>query len=208
MTNVVQMRMPLGPRESTPELRASLRKASVKAVRDRLAEHSRISAKTWVYVGKELLGMKEAADQDGPKVFAGLFAKNAVERVGALRYPFSLAMGRMLISIASSGINTVNSESVPSSWGTLYHLSRLPAEQLAELIGSGAVHPMMTRAEAIKLAGRKKKSAAKPITYKRAYGTAKQLLLKIKRPERRAIAFLNLMRDCGITIKQLQEIKK
>lgn len=205
MKNVVPIRM--GPRESTPEIRASLRKASVQAVRDRLAEHSRISAKTWIYVGKELIGTKEAADMDGPKVFAGLFAKSAAERGEALRYPFSLQTGYKLMAVATSFAQRAKVDCLPSAWGTLYELSRVPKERLAELIESGAVHPMMSRADAIKLT-RKKKPAKKPTTDERAYRTAKRLLLKIAEPDRRAVEFLNLMHDCGITLEQLQEIEE
>ena len=205
MKNVVQLRTPLGPRESTPELRSALRKASVTAVRERLAEHGRISAKTWIYIGKELAGTKEAADQDGPSVFAGLFAKSAAERAEALRYPFSLATGRMLMSIA--GITIGNSEQLPSSWRTLYELSRLPTDRLEQLTKSRAVHPMMTRGEAENLAGRKKQ-AAKASREDQAYRAAKAPLLKIKEPVRRARVILNLMHACGITIQQLREIEE
>jgi len=208
MKNVVQMRTPIGPRESTPELRASLRKASVQAVRDRLAEHSRISAKTWVYVGKELIGTKEAADQDGPAVFAGLFAKSAAERGEAKRYPFSLQTGYKLMAVATSFAQWAKVDCLPSSWRTLYELSRVSAARLRELIESGSVHPMTSRAEAIKLAGQTKKPAKKPTTDERAYRTAKRLLLKIAEPDRRAVEFLNLMHDCGITLEQLQEIEE
>jgi len=206
--NVVHIRVPLGPRESTPELRAALRNASVDAVRRRLAEHARISAKTWIHIGGELMDTKEAAEKDGPKVFAGLFAQSAATRADAKLYPFSQRTGYRLMTIAETLTHCVKTESLPPSWGTLYELCALSAARLTKLIESGAVHPMMTRSEAVSLAGASKKKPTKPAVEKRAYSAAKRLLLKIDNPERRVSEFLHLMRDCGISLQQLQESKK
>ena len=209
MKNVVAIRV--GPRDSTPELREALCKASVKAVRDKLTEHSRISAKTWIYIGKELIGTKAAAEKDGPTVFAGLFAKSAADRSEARRYPFSLRAGYMLMAIAELCEPVVHKDSLPASWRTLYELSRIPSEKLSELIDSGAVHPMMTRADAMKLAAPEKKKAAarkKPDRTEQVYRAAQDLFTKISDQDQRAAEFLNLMHDCGITLEQLQRATK
>jgi hypothetical protein len=144
---------------------------------------------------------------DGRKVFASLFAKSAAERGEALRYPFSLQTGYKLMAVATSFAQWAKVDCLPSAWRTLYELSRVSPARLRELIESGSVHPMTSRAEAIKLTA-KKKPAKKPTTDERAYRAARRLLLKIAEPDRRAVEFLNLMHDCGITLEQLQEIEE
>jgi hypothetical protein len=218
MSNVTAMPnfipAPIGRRRNnTPELRESLRKGTIADVRDKLAEHSRISAKTWVYVGKSLAETKELADQDGPKVFAGLFATSAKQAVETSRFPFSLQTAYKLIAVAETFAHWAKTDSLPASWRTLYELSRLPPDRLSAAIDSGEVHPMMTRAEAVKLSGKKKvaKKKAKKLSKKEAeeesYDTVKRWFSRFKEPKVQGVEILNLLNDLGWTLEQLQEIE-
>ncbi|MDH3375701.1 MAG: hypothetical protein OEQ39_01875 [Gammaproteobacteria bacterium] len=211
-TNVVQIiNVPLKRTKSTPERRAGLRKASIEDVRGWLADHSRVSVKRWVQIGNGLIAVKDSADKDGPGVFASLFATSVADRDDVLKFPFSHSTAKQIMCIAGLSVTTGNSERLPPSWRVLYELSKLPTERLDKLIESGAVHPMMTRAEAIKLAGQKKKAAPKAMSVERAYSTTKAAalrLFKIVKPDHRAREFLNLMHDCGITLEQLKEADK
>jgi hypothetical protein len=203
MENVI--RMP-PPRERTPQVIAALRGATVKDVRKRLADHSRISAKTWVHIGKCLIDVRsDHADQGA---FAAMFAVTAKERKDEQRFPFSYSRARMLMCIAESDVCTANNEKLPPGIDALYQLSKLTRAKLETLIDSGAIHPMMTRAEASKLAGTKsRKKPPAERTYERAYDHHRALLRKLDK-ERRAREVLSLMHDCGITIHELQEIEK
>ena len=210
MAEVVQLKtslvsVPMGPRESTPEIRASLRRASVKAVREKVADISRVSVKTWTYVGKELIGIKEIADKDGKKVFASLFGKGRHQFKDEAKYPFSKSTGYMLMDIAKSELSNIleSPDSLPAQWATLHELTRIPSVSLLKFIESGAVHPMMTRAEAKKLAGAKQR----PKRTTTDYAVAKRHFMKIEDRSARVEAFAILMRDCGITVKEIEEIK-
>ncbi len=79
------------------------------------------------------------------------------ERKDVARYPFSLSAAYKLMAIAECGFwNSVpNVDQLPASWGTLNVLSRIAPVRISKLMESGAVHPMMTRAEASNLAGAK-----------------------------------------------------
>ena len=197
--------VPFGPGKNTPERRASLRRCSVKAVREKLAEHSRASVKTWVHVGKELAGVKKAAKEDGPKVFPALFARNAEERKDENKYPFSRQTADIFIAISARFAHACANESLPASWRTLYELSRIEPSRLQKLIASGGIHPTITRPEA-------KRFAAQPNQKRRMKATscrsARTFFLEIRAPKDRAKKFFAFMRECGITIEQLKEIAK
>jgi hypothetical protein len=193
-----------GPRKSTPEIRASLRTASVADVRSRIEGQSQVSVTTWIYVGRALAATKAAAQKDGEKVFPAMFPKNAEERKDPAKYPFSRRMADVLILIAERFGNSVSKSHLPSSWGTLYVLSGLDPKGLERLVESGAVHPMMTRAEASKLASTKTHKAKKPKT---VCDSAAKYFLKIKSTEERARQFLVLLKNAGLTLNNLQEVE-
>lgn len=204
---------PMGPRKSTPELRAALRKASVSDVRERLADHSRLSVKTWVCIGKELAATRAAAEKDGAGVFASLFSRNAEERADPARYPFSYSQAKQLIRVAQAlDVPLVTSgnrpEKLPASWRTLYELSRLPADRLAKAIEAGTVHPMMTRGEASRMVEliehpTRKRPPRKDDPIDRAITDLRKA---IKQPKKRGLALIQLIHALGFTLQQLEKI--
>lgn len=204
MQNVIQV--PKG-RERTAAVRANLRRGTVKDVRQRLADHSRISAKTWIHIGKSLIDVRDDLATE-PKAFADLFATTAKERKDDKRFPFSYSTARQLICIAESDVTSCNTDSLPPSWRALYSLSRLPSRKLSEFIKSGAIHPMMTVSEASKLAGTKKrKKPPAERTYDRAYSTHLSLLKRFDE-KKRALELIHLIRDAGVTLEELQELDR
>lgn len=192
--------IPIGPSESTPERRASLRRASVKAVRDKLTEQSRVSTKTWIYIGKELAGVKRAAKADGQKAFPSLFARNADERKDESKYPFSRRTADQLIAV-SERFGSMDPNGLPSSWRTLYVLSRIEPKRLEKLIASGGVHPMMTRAEAQRFAAQPKKARRQKDV---GFRTAKRWFLGIEDTSIRARRLAALIRECGVSIEEIR----
>lgn len=64
--------------------------------------------------------------------------------------PFSLRTAQTFMRIADNHAlgNTQHVAHLPSSWGTLAVLARLPEDALGERIAAGRIHPDMTRAEA------------------------------------------------------------
>jgi hypothetical protein len=203
--NVVLLKCPIGPGENTPERREWVRRASVTDIRDRLAEHSRISAKTWIYIGNSLAHTKASAEKDGAGVFASLFAKNTAERNDAERFPFSLSTGYMLMAIDGRFSTMVEKQALPSAWRTLYELTRIPHKRLNDLIESGAVHPMMTRVEAVKLTGKRANSATAEQSPARIYAVVKRTFKPL--PPIQRIEFLRrLMDEYGISYEQLKGV--
>jgi len=152
------LKVPIGPLPRTPEIKAGILKGQVKWARDQLANHSNISAKTWIRIGESLASTKGVADELGRGVFRDLFPK-ANTASDLAKYPFSFKTAQMLMWIAERlATSGSNFGQLPASWRTLYVLSCIPPKQLIAHIESGAVHPMMTRAQASKLMP--KKSAA------------------------------------------------
>jgi hypothetical protein len=194
-------------RERTPELREALRQGTVEAVRKKLREESSAGVKAWIQVGRAIASVKANADEDGPKVFASLFAKSAAERKDEKRFPFSMRTGYMLIAIAEAFCNSVAKDSLPTSWGTLYELTRIPAERLQALIDAGTVHALMTRVEATKLCAKPKPKTKQPkaMTMDRAVRIAHKGLDALAE-KNRAMAIINLMHDFKITLKDLEDL--
>ena len=92
-----------------------------------------------IETGRHLLQAREELDRD---VF------------DAMRLPFRSKRTReRLMAIARHPVlsSATHVSFLPPSWGTLYELSRLPAEVLLARIEDGSIHPDMARKDAIAL---------------------------------------------------------
>jgi hypothetical protein len=67
--------------------------------------------------------------------------------------PFTASTAQRLMKIADDLklANAARVRLLPAAWGTLYELTKVPEKPFAQAITSGAVHPAMTRQDAIRL---------------------------------------------------------
>ena len=59
--------------------------------------------------------------------------------------PFGARTAQRLMAIAADPKLRPNGSLLPSSWRTLYELTKVPAQTFEEAVASGAIHPEMTR---------------------------------------------------------------
>jgi hypothetical protein len=67
--------------------------------------------------------------------------------------PFTASTAQRLMKIAADPrmTNAARAQLLPSAWGTLYELTKLPTETFEQAAASGAIHPEMTRKDASRL---------------------------------------------------------
>lgn len=106
---------------------------------DRVRPHLQRSVQGIIDAGTEMAAA--AADLGGLSELAGVLG-------------ISKATASKFVRIAQNEALVSHGKQLPPSWTTLYELAQVPAEQLEEAIGSGAVRPDMERADAAKLAAR------------------------------------------------------
>jgi hypothetical protein len=84
----------------------------------------------------------------------------------AMKLPFKLRTRQRLMAIAEHSVlsDATHVSHLPPSWGTLYELSRIPAEILLAKIEDGSVHPGMERKDVAALLNNNspKQAAEKP----------------------------------------------
>lgn len=186
------IKLPLPRKDmNTPEYRAAICKANVAWVRKRLGDTSDFNVSTWIKIGETLLDTQRRAGAS----FRSLFAKNIKEQSDETKFPFSRATGQMFVDIAKAFQVANNVGHLPISWGTLHILSKLSAPKVEQYVSSGAIHPLMTRAEANKLVNpRRAKKSSKVWSTNLTQNSAK---------EQRVRAVLALIERLGLSIKDL-----
>lgn len=105
-------------------------------------------------IGKDLIELKAICKRDGI-AFGSLFPASDAEHNDPNKLPFNRQSGYKLIAIAEHELLANVSQvrhALPSDWGSLYQLARLPAPKLKKLIDSGDVTPTLSRAAATQLA--------------------------------------------------------
>ena len=67
--------------------------------------------------------------------------------------PFGRQTAFRLMAIAEHSIlsNVTHVQHLPSSWGTVYELTKIPDEPLQQMLGDGTIHPDLRRSEVVKL---------------------------------------------------------
>ena len=67
--------------------------------------------------------------------------------------PFGRQTAFRLMAIAEHSIlsNVTHVQHLPSSWGTVYELTKIPDEPLQQMLGDGTIHPDIRRSEVVKL---------------------------------------------------------
>jgi|GEM_PF-6869665 len=68
--------------------------------------------------------------------------------------PFTASTAQRLMKISADlriAANAAHVQLLPSSWGTLYELTKVPDAAFAQAAESGAIHPQMTRRDATRL---------------------------------------------------------
>jgi hypothetical protein len=71
----------------------------------------------------------------------------------ALRLPFGARTKQRLMRIAENGVLATHVSLLPPSWGTLYELTKIPADVLLVLLEDGSIHPGLERKDVVKLRG-------------------------------------------------------
>jgi hypothetical protein len=93
-------------------------------------------------VGHELKAAKAALHH-------GEFERLFKDHPDCVEHPiqFGIRTGQRLIAIAEHPVlsNTTHVSLLPSSWGTLYQLTKVGDTQLIEALASGVIHPDMAR---------------------------------------------------------------
>lgn len=123
----------LDPHEDTP--------TAVAAWALRVRPHLDAAAEHIVAAGRELIDAKAALAHGD---FGALLAELGLTPRTAQRF-MSIARHPVLA-------NTTHASHLPAAWTTLFELSRVPEEVLAEAVEDGRVHPGMRRQEAVALA--------------------------------------------------------
>jgi site-specific DNA-methyltransferase (adenine-specific) len=124
-------------------------------VRKKLGE----SAQNVIDAGRLLI---EAKEKVGHGNFERMFADH--DQPVAEPLPFGVRTAQRLIAIADDGCwlsKATHASLLPSSWMTLYELSRLPGELAAAAIEDGRINPAMERREARDLLGDDRKAKRK-----------------------------------------------
>jgi hypothetical protein len=107
----------------------------------RIKTMHRKTAHAFLALGRTLLAAKKALPHDE-------FLK-MIER----DLPFTASTAQRLMKVASDRklSNAAHVRLLPAAWGTLCELTRVPEKTFTQAITSGAVHPKMTRRDAIRL---------------------------------------------------------
>jgi hypothetical protein len=110
----------------------------------RINEAWRSSVEGILAVGRLLIDAKEGPE----KLPHGEFGKMIESRL-----PFQARTAQMLMAIAEDKriANTKHVSHLPSSWGTLYELTKVPDEVFEKSLKEGVIRPDMPRDEAMRL---------------------------------------------------------
>src|SRR5258708_7915407 len=80
-----------------------------------------------------------------------LNAKAAGQNEAELKLPFSPQTARKLMAIARHPVICAHVRNLPASWGTLYELTKLPAETLEAKIKDGTITPALERKDVARI---------------------------------------------------------
>jgi hypothetical protein len=141
------------------ELMPALESASAEIWAERILAEYRKSVEAIIAVGRLLIEAKlDCEHGEYLRIFSD--SPNPVPKC----LPFGQRSGQYLSAIARSGLitNTKHASHLPTSWMTLYELSRLPESDFIEAIECGRITPEITRNDVRKLITGGEESAPVP----------------------------------------------
>jgi hypothetical protein len=119
-------------------------------IRARLAKAD--IAQTWIAIGRELAGTRTELTKSSKADATRLGWKKSFE---LKLWPMSRQTAEQLISIHTFiGANSVSTNNLPTSWGTLYLITvifKSAPEKLVECLADGRIRPLSTRADVLAL---------------------------------------------------------
>ena len=129
---------------------AVITETGVKEITSWYREMTQGVAESALRIGALLLKVQSECGRSGQK-FTDLFPKDKSEIGQPGKMPFVYRTGSRFMAIAGNEAlaNRTHVSYLPSDWGAIYELSRLPAPQLIEIIEAGDVTPDMSRKEVV-----------------------------------------------------------